>query len=213
LRSTFLSTGLFNRAQALRSGHGLWWGSFRVRNEHRLVTVGWGGSGPNDHRGAIPTAKQARELLRLVKLIVPPLSWLPANVWRDRADRAYVPPRYAICYSRERAPVDELHDRELVPSDLLALLPPAARDLLRRAKRYKLGRGWFVTCSEVTIGEARKLHGILRSAGFERDPRATRRFGDGVAENARFRAPRPARWLFISFEPILPHGQWEAMGG
>ena len=196
-RSKAVSTGLFDRDRGLRSAHGLWWGSMRVRNGERLVSVVWGGG-----RAAVPTTRQARALLRLTELVVPPASWLPASAWEDRTSRAYVPPRYAICFGRD--------GRALEPSRIVRFLPAAARDLLRgRARTYKAFPA-AVTCSEVTIKEARALAGIFSKAGFEREPRVS---GDGVWINDRFRAPHPIHSVLISFEPILPHGHWEAMGG
>jgi len=209
VRSEIVSTGLFDRDHVFESAHDLAWGTIQVRNGKRLVSAQWPSS-RHRTRGTVPTKEQARALARLTELVSPPASWLPASAWEDRRLRSYVPSRYAICFSR--------NGRFLEPSRVLQFLPAAARRLLPGKARTYGAFSLFssdraslsVTCSQVTITEAHALNGIFSGAGLEREPR---RGGDGVWVNDRFRGRPPIHSVFISFEPILPHGEWEAMGG
>jgi len=199
VRSTFVSTGLFERDHVLASAHGLWWGSLHVRNRGRLVSVRWGGN-----PGTVPTKQQARGLLRLAELVVPPASRLPASAWEDRTLKGYVPSRYAICYWRG--------GRVLRPSRIVNSLPTAARGLLRgKWRTYRPDASTSAACHEVTLDEAHALDGVFAEAGFEREPIGG--MWAGASVNFRFRAAHPIHSVLISFEPILPHGQWETMGG
>ena len=62
-------------------------------------------------------------------------------------------------------------------------------------------------CSEVTIEDARALEEILSDAGFARTSELP-----PLAVKYRTQAESIGE-LTISFESILPHGQWEPMGG
>ena len=156
---------------------------------------------------------------RLTELLATPVAHLPPGAWADRQLRAFVPSRYAVCYSRWE-PVTGRHALE--PSRIIRLLPAEARRLLRGKDRsYPAYSSPLaldvspsqrsVTCSELTTSDARRLAGIFGHAGYEADP-----FQAGSPAkpylNERFRAKLPLDVVF-SFEPILPHGQWQAMGG
>ena len=45
--------------------------------------------------------EQARELQDLDGRLADPVAWLPATAWQDPNFRAYVPARFAICYTGE----------------------------------------------------------------------------------------------------------------
>jgi hypothetical protein len=219
LRSKIVSTGLFDRDRAVRT-YVNFFGSVQVRTGGRLVTFGWGAHPyfwQHVKPATVLTDDQAQAAVaRLTEWILEPASVLPARAWESRKPRAYVPSRYAICYTWARAP--DYFGRSLRPSRALRVLPAAARDLLHgRARRYD-PFGVLpeqTVCSEVAIEEARVLYAILSEAEFERDPFASGKtlVGDNVSNNVRFRAPPPNHTVHISFEPILPHGQWEAMPG
>jgi hypothetical protein len=104
-------------------------------------------------------------------------------------------------------------DQSLEPSRVLSELPAAARELLNGKDRTyvfpasHLGSYQHAACSEVTTEDARALERILRSAGAKRAPYPA------LAATYSARAPDPIGPFFISFEPVLPHGRWETMGG
>jgi len=220
LRSKVRTTGLVERDHVFRH----WtfdFGSVRVWNGTRLVSVEWGAPPVSGKRATVPTDEQREAIARLIDWILDPASALPTRAWESREPRAYVPSKYAICYTRARAPgnVLEYVDR---PSRAVRVLPVAARDLLRGKTRAFSSSGFRILCSELTIEDARELYLILSKFGYESDPFAIGKTPfaagppagpDNVVNNIRFRAPRPNPTLFIAFEPILPHGQWELMPG
>ena len=205
------------------SEQGLSWGEMEARDGDRLVTVAWCcpplnpvlDPGPNPQQD--PTAQQTSALIRLSDGLADLSSWLPTSAWEDREPKAYVPSRYAICYRRGYEPGLNIGllgtDQSLEPSRILRELPAAAKDLLSGKDRTyvfpdsSLGSYDHAACSEVTTEDARALEKILRSAGAKRTPYPA------LAETYSAPAPDPIGTLFISFEPILPHGTWEAMGG
>jgi hypothetical protein len=107
------------------------------------------------------------------------------------------------------------------PFRVLSFFPGAAQDLLRgKDSPYQVVpndedtglRPW--TCSELVTGETRKLSEIFSKAGFEEEPlEGELPHPEDTYINYRFRALDPIADIFISFEPILPHGQWSLMGG
>lgn len=213
LGSKILATRLVERDHAFRH----WtfdFGSVRVWNGTRLVTVEWGDPPVSGKRATVPTDEQKEAIARLIDWILDPAAALPRRAWEDRTPRAYVPARYAICYRRAREP--DYFPRSVRPSRALPFFPAEARDLLRNKTRAFRSFGWRSECSELTIEDARVLYGILGKSGYEPDPFAAGKTPvelDGLTNNVRFRAPRPNQTLFIAFEPILPHGQWELMPG
>ena len=157
---------------------------------------------------------------RLTQQLAAPLMHLPLNAWADRELNAFVPSRYAVCYSQWRPPL--YSPAYLKPSRVLGLLPAQASELLRGKDRSypayasPLAEGvdpsqGSVTCSELTTDDARRLAEIFRQARFERDPLPPNSPANTWV-NWRFRAKLPLDVVF-SFEPILPHGRWEASGG
>ena len=223
LQSEYLSTGLFDRHGYFLSEQGLSWGEMEARDGARLATVAWCcpplnpvlDPGPNPQQD--PTAQQTSALIRLSDGLADLSSWLPTSAWEDREPKAYVPSRYAICYRRGYEPGLNIGllgtDESLEPSRILRELPAAAKDLLSGKDRTydfpdsSLGSYDHAACSEVTTEDARALEKILRSAGAKRTPYPA------LVETYSAPAPDPIGTLFISFEPILPHGTWEAMGG
>jgi hypothetical protein len=195
------------------SAHGLAWGGIGVLTERRWVSVVWYPRSlphltqPNP--GSPATRAEARALSRLSELLADPGSALPRSAWKDKKLSAYVPSRYAICYSRGPS----ARPLSLAPSRVLGSLPAEARALLRgKTRTYPrsvplVDAPFTASCSEVTTDEARSLGNILRAAGFERKKILF------VWTNARNMSDR-SKTLEISFEPILPHGRWVgAMGG
>lgn len=223
LRSEFLSTGLFDRGGYLQSEQGLSWGEIEAREGDRLVSVAWCcpslilGMDPGPDPQQDPTPQQTRALIRLSERLADLPSWLPTSAWEERAPRAYVASRYAICYRRGYEPGLNIgllgFDQSLEPSRVLGELPASAQDLLSgKDETYvvpasPLGSFEHAACSEVTTEDARAVEKSLRSAGAKRTPYPA------LAATYSAPAPNPIGTLFISFEPILPHGRWEAMGG
>lgn len=219
LRSEIVSTGLFDRDRSL-SGPSAWngsfWGTLQTRNGKRLVSVAWGG----EEWGfpEVATAKQQLALSRLTEMLSDRASGLPAGAWEVREVRAYVPSRYAVCYWTQGESPPYLR-RLLEPSRVSSLLPAAAQDVLRdKDEAYGIWNNDNTAqlkpgmCAEVTTDEARTLAEIFGQAGFEAEPLLPGGGPQGVWDNHRFLIPAPHDVL-IAFEPILPHGQWEQMGG
>ncbi|MET0939266.1 MAG: hypothetical protein ABWY51_08610 [Gaiellaceae bacterium] len=226
LRRKVLATGLFDRDLYLRNAYDLVWGAIRVRQGGRLVGLYWCCYFTTELPPAFPrvvrtaTANEAKVISRLTELLAAPLTRVPSNAWADSELRAFVPSRYAVCYSRWRPPI--YSPEYLKPSRVLGLLPVGAQELVRGKDRSyptfasPLSEGVdpsqrSVTCSELTTDDARRLAETFRRAGFERDPLPPNSPA-GTWVNWRFRAKLPLEVVF-SFEPILPHGRWEAMGG
>lgn len=208
LRSEILSTGLFGHDRELEMARPVpFFNYIHVRNGGRLVRVVWHQDPPYklEHAYPLATREQATALQRLIARITEPETWLPASAWKDTETRAYVPSRYAVWYGGR--------ERTIEPARLLPLLPGPARNLLG-AKGRKRIRGFYnfqgeervvyTYVSRVTTEEARSFVEALDDAGFE---------VDWVAEpyvlSYRLEAPAPAgSTVFVTFEPILPHGEW-----
>ena len=149
------------------------------------------------------TPEQANALYRLNARLSDPASWLPASAWEDRDIRAYVSSKYAVCYAA--SPPDQQIER----SRLLALLPPAARDLLGDASLRQgplFGepgnfRPSYEYCSDKTTDEARAVAAALDDAGLERG-------GETYELHYRIEAPgsNPGE-ASVWFVPYLPHGE------
>jgi hypothetical protein len=163
VRAEVISTGLVDHDLHLESAHGLFFGLIDLRNGDRRVQVTWGDiGGPySDVAREMPTAEQARALMRLDARLADPTSWLPASAWEDPEINAYVPSGYSVCY--EGQPGVGL-------SRVLASLPRAAENLLRTQGptqgEYTNLSGTFVYwCSDLTNDEARELARILDDSG------------------------------------------------
>jgi hypothetical protein len=167
VRAEVISTGLVDHDLQLTSGEGSlnFGGHIAFRTGDRLVQVTWGpdGSwGDVDHVGwQMPTPEQASALIRLDARLEDPESWLPASAWEDPETTAYVPSGYWVCYEGAKG---------VGLSRVLALLPPAAENVLRAQENtpntYTRFLGTFtVWCSELTNEEARALERILDAAG------------------------------------------------
>jgi hypothetical protein len=186
LRAEALSTGLFDHDLNWTNGQGLNYGRIDVLVGDRLVHIAWGG--PDDFGEGVvrvpPTSEQASALQRLDGALEDPASWLPASAWSDPKIRAYVPSGYSVCYNGKRG-------ADL--SQVLAALPPAARDLLLTQDRT---RGEAPTlaywCSDLTTEESHALAANLDNAGRE-----------GHADE--FGLSYGSGTDFIQFSPLLPH--------
>ena len=196
LRSEIVSTGLFDHHQPAginSSPHNV----IQVRIGDRLVR----------HQG-FPERLQER----LADLE----SWLPASAWAKRQMRAYVASRYAISYWAQPQTIER--------SRILPLLPATAEDLLRAkdavTQHGHLGYPGFPLLpithyvSDLTTDEARALAQALDAAGLKEQTPAAQLAYRFEIPGTSVDPPRPEKGpvrnaVFISFEPYLPHGEWE----
>lgn len=198
VRAEVISTGLVDHDLHLTSGEGLYFGHIAFRTEDRLVHVTWGdvtwdNVDPDVPRRS-PTPEQASALIRLDARLADPASWLPASAWEDPDTKAYVPSGYSVCYEGGQG---------VGLSRVLALLPPAAENMLRAQENtpgtYTNLRGRFpIWCSELTNEEARALERILDAAGVN---------GWKDVFGLTYGAPGPgadATEFSLTFNPILP---------
>jgi hypothetical protein len=161
-----VSTGLVDHDLHLTDGQGLYSGHIEFRAAGQVVHVTWGFGtwrgvpGPDVIRET-PTPDQENALRRLDDRLADLASWLPASAWKDPQNKAFVPSGYSVCYEGGKG---------VGLPRLLALLPPAAGELLRAQENkpmpYTNLVGTFPSwCSELTTQEARKLERILDGAG------------------------------------------------
>jgi hypothetical protein len=152
--------------------------------------------------GTLVHVDHARDLTRLYARLSDPGSWLPASAWVEGDPRAYVASQYAVCYSGWPP------DQQVEQSRLLALLPPAVRDLLGDAplRRGPLFgepgnfRPSYEYCADMTTDEARAIAAALDDSGLQRGSGARLNYRlDGTASD-----PGGAH---VQFEPYLPHGE------
>ena len=164
VRAEVDSTGLVDDDLHLTGGQGLHFGGhIDFRTADRVVHVTWGDF-PHVRPDVVretPTPDQANALRRLDARLADLESWLPASAWKDPQTRAFVPSGYSVCYEGGKG---------VGLSGVLAMLPPAAGDLLRAQENkpmpYTNLAGTFPSwCSELTTEEARKLERILDGAG------------------------------------------------
>jgi hypothetical protein len=152
--------------------------------------------------GTLVHVDHARDLTRLYARLSDPGSWLPASAWVEGDPRAYVASQYAVCYSGWPP------DQQVEQSRLLALLPPAVRDLLGDAplRRGPLFgepgnfRPSYEYCADMTTDEARTIAAALDDGGFQRGGHARLQY--------RFETPSSLPGgAHVWFEPYLPHGE------
>ena len=135
-------------------------------------------------------------------------SELPKRAWADRTLRAYVPSRYAVCYDRGDGGAlghrQQAWDRERV----WPLLPARAKNVLHGHEMDAArSREPIEHCWDVTTREARALDDALDDARFERDQRVKSYALSYVPK--RWDPMDPERGpAAISFEPMLPNGEW-----
>jgi hypothetical protein len=201
LRSKVLASGLFRDDLTLLSQrfgqHDSVWGTVRVRNGNRLISVDWEDPGIDLQKddGTIATPEQVNALVRVDALVTNAAAWLPASAWEDRKIRAYVPSRYAVCLAEAGSPLP------IEPSSFLPLLPETAQVLLR-AREFAPAPWGGPPCTDLTTEEARALGQALTAAGLEQFK--DRRIAPYVLAY-RLEIPGPTR--AIIFEPYLPHGE------
>ena len=196
LRSEIVSTGLFDQHQPPGSTVGPH-NVIQVRIGDRLVRV------------------QADFPERLRQQLADPESWLPASAWGNRQIRAYVASRYAIYHGGLFQTIER--------SRLLSLLPARAGDLLRAQDAvpnpgFTGGAGSLFPItryvSDLTTEQARALARALDDAGLkQKTPHAQLAYLVEIPGKS-VDPPGPAKGpvrngVFISFEPYLPHGEWE----
>lgn len=193
-----VATGLVDRDLHLSGGHGLYDGMIDLRTGDRRVNVTWGG-GPFAYlEGEPATPEQAAALVRLDERLEDPVSWLPASAWERAEARPFVPWGYSVCYGGAPG-VEGL-------SQVLALLPPRAADVLRSRDRRRNARSparvyW---CSDFTNEEARMLSRIFDDAGLRGHEDVF-----GLAYGAVGREAGTGEFL-LTFTPLFPD---EAEGG
>jgi hypothetical protein len=152
--------------------------------------------------GTLVHVDHARDLNRLYARLSDPGSWLPASAWVEKDVRAYVSSKYDVCYGGGPP------DQQVEQSRLLALLPPAARDLLGDAPLRQgplFGepgnfRPSYEYCSDMTTDEARAVALALDDAGFQ----------ESGASRLHYRIEAPGSnpgEADVWFEPYLPHGE------
>jgi hypothetical protein len=201
LRSAITSTGLFGKDLALAREGNAPFLEIEARNGDRLVRVTWAWRGNYKIGSTASTATpdQARTLTALNALLNDPATW-PAVTWDDPMIKAYVPSRYSICFRGIPNPIE--------PARIVGLLPEAAQRLLRAGDWTRPDNG---DCSRVTTEDARALAQILDDAGYRRNKLPgfeVRNWLRYVLEDAD--ALRNQVW--ISFEPVLPHGETTWLG-
>jgi len=183
-----ISTGLVDHDLHLESAHGLFFGLIDLRNGDRRVQVTWGdiGGSYSDVAREMPTAEQARALMRLDARLADPTSWLPASAWEDSEITAYVPSGYSVCYFGRQG---------VGLSQVLASLPPAAEDLLRsQGIRREQAPTFVFWCSDLTNDEARELARILDDSGLHGwESVFSLRYGESGAT-----------LVSLDFSPLLP---------
>lgn len=206
VKAAVISTGLVDRDLHLyggncgffrpRSGSGLCDGSIDFRDGDRRVHVTWGHVGSPGVSQEAETPEQVTALKELDERLEDPVSWLPASAWERAEPRPFVPWGYSVCYGAQRAG----------RSQVLALLPLAAEELLRsRDRRRNEGSTFVYWCSDLTNEEARKLSGILDAAGLVGHEDL---FGLTYGAYGR-ELIRPKDFL-LTFTPLFPD---EAKGG
>lgn len=192
VRAEVISTGLVDHDLHLQAGPGLYFGRIEVRDGDRFVHVTWGDIGIpyTDVARAMPTAEQVSALIRLDARLEDPASWLPASAWEDPAVTPYVPSGYSVCY----------YGAGVGLSQVLALLPQAAEDLLRSQDiRREQAPAFAYWCSDLTNEEARALARILDDSGLKG-------YEDvfGLTYGVREREPVGANEFVLTFGPLSP---------
>ena len=204
VKAAVISTGLVDRDLWLYGanyrGNGLYDGFIDFRDGDRRVHVTWGNAGGprSDVSQEAETPEQASALLELDEKLEDPVSWLPASAWERAEPRPFVPWGYSVCYGGAQG-VDGL-------SQVLALLPPRAADVLRSRDRRRNARtpARVYWCSDFTNKEARMLSRIFDNAGLRGHEDVY-----GLAYGVVGREAGTGEFL-LTFTPLFPD---EAEGG
>lgn len=119
--------------------------------------------------------------------------------------------RVAVCYWWAG------YGEPLEPAVALRALPPAAQEILRGEVR-EFDAAWTTIravgvdgpyeCSEIPFEEVRVVDALLKESGAEPLPEGSPSSGGYVAA-----AGGTICEMMVTFEPILPHGEWSTMGG
>ena len=143
----------------------------------------------------------------------PRLTWavtseLPKRAWADRTLRAYVPWTYAVCSDEGDAGALGHHPQTRGLRRLWSLLPARAKDVLRGNEMDAArSREPIEHCWDLTTKEARALAVALDDDKFERSQQA-HAFSLAYESKRSDPADPELAVVYISFEPILPHGEW-----
>lgn len=128
------------------------------------------------------------------------MSELPKRAWADRTIRAYVPSRYAVCADASTRGFEQVWS--LLPARVKAALRGNEMDPAAVPKTDPIEYCW-----DVTTKEARALAVALDDGNFERS-----QLTKGVQLTYASKRPDPREpalaLAYISFEPILPNGEW-----
>jgi hypothetical protein len=207
LRSAIISTGLFGSDLALAREGKAPYLEIQVRNGDRLVRVTWAWRGIT---GDAPIATQEQEsaLRALNALLTDPASW-PASAWLDQANNEYVPSEYSICFRVFTYPEPTEPIEPIEPARIWGLLPQPAQDLLRAGDPTQESGAMSPNCSRVTTDDARALARILDVPGILR---ARPERGAYWLRFLVFDPSAPGSTIWISFEPVLPHGEATWLG-
>jgi hypothetical protein len=202
-RDEVLATGLFDHDLALLTRGTTRSGTVRVRNGDRVVTLTWDGVDVPGTKPAVPaptgaipaTASQDAAIRQLEVLFThPEPSWIPANSWADPAVRPYVASRYAYCATGLSAPIRA--------SEFLGDQTGAAANLLRQTRPIHVAGSpndrW---CWVVSTAHAQLLELLLSHVHASVDESAAR-------WGVYYRLQVPSNEVEISFEPVLPDGEF-----
>jgi hypothetical protein len=157
------------------------------------------------------------------------LQGLPAHAWADATIRPYVPNGFAACIAASVTngvwgePPRPLPTITL--AEQLALLPPAASDLMRArpfvvatwasgptavVDEDKPNPHMYETCYELTVDDARRVDAAFRGAGLDQDRDRNRTM---LEYHIDLGLHGDDAWaLQVWFEPILPDGTFTCSG-
>ena len=201
LRSTAVSTGLFDHDLALarkHDGHAI---GFYVFNGDRLVRVTWAVPRPDavyvGEGAPLATPQQAQALKQLDVFLSDPASW-PVSVWEDRTAKEYVASMYAVCVRAWPHPMDL--------TQAMDQLPEPAQSLLGAGEPTQEASMSANNCSRITTNDARSLAQTLDAAGIDRW---------GRLSWLQWKLVDPAdreNNVVLSFGAVLPDGQAVSLG-
>lgn len=210
VRSELLVSGLFETDTNFSAASAitpLGWGSMYFDDGTSATTIGWGGGSRVDAEPGFLSDRQRDELVRISSGLADMEAWLPPEAWDDGSAEAhiYTPAAYAICFWEGDRAYGAPLERPVVPD----VLPVDARRILVNSwQTFDLG--WSEPrCAVLPYDDAVNLETILSDAGAT--PLGP---GDaGTMSGGYLIGSDELGEVVASFEPILPHGTWEVMGG